>query len=414
MRFLPTAWLITFCIAAADEPKDAASWAKELSATYAKHEGFTATYVSKGEGKSLEVVMGLDEASGLAALHLLANKAGRKLELRQWSTASDELFSDLGSGEVMLITGIGTELKSIAELSQALADTPGGLHPGMGFCPSMLVTKDAIAPSFNLANRDEASWTSALKDATLGEVSEVRVTFRSAESGELTISRETGLLLRQSITADDGEVRVLELKEHHLNPGADEVTKISAGWKTEGAKVVARGSMLSPLRLKLFQAIIDSFDKDAADLEKLEGILGKQREQLRRFADGFAGEVGGSLASKDWNKLLSQIKDLARSEFSGTGTAEEKEKALDKLLAQPTFRTKFRDKIADTLVENQQGREVVMFEVCGKNRDAKLTAKTPQGEAARTLLETTLCRAYFEAVLERKMAKHWGERAGLD
>lgn len=414
MRSLPTAWLLTFCIAAADEPKDAGSWIKELSATYAKHEGFTATYVSKGEGKSLDVVMGLDEASGIAALHLLANKNGRKLEVRQWSTANDELFSDPGSGEVMRITGIGTELKSIAELKQALAVAPGDLRPDMVFCPSMRVTKDSIAPGFNLANRDTASWISALKDATLGEVSEVRVTFRSAESGDLTISRETGLLVRQSITADDGEVRVLELKEHRLNPGADEVAKIATGWKTEGARVVARGSMLAPLRLRLFQGIIDTFDVNAADLKKLEGILDKQREPLRRFADGFAAEVGGSLASKDWNKLLSQIKELARKEFPGTGTAEEKEKALEKLLARPEFRAKFRDSVADTLVENQQGREVVMFEICGKNRAAVLRAKTPQGEAARTLLETALCRAYFEAVLDRKMAKHWGERAGLD
>lgn len=414
MRFLPTAWLLTFCIAAADEPKGAGSWVKELSATYAKHEGFTATYELKGKGKDLEVVMGVDEASGIAALHLLASKDGRKLEVRQWSTANDELFSDPGSGEVMLITGIGTELKSIAELKQSLAIAPGDLHPDMIFCPSMLVTKDSIAPGFNLANRDKASWTSTLKNATLGEVSDVRVTFRSAESGDSTISRETGLLLRQSITADDGEVRVLELKEHRLNPGADEVAKISSGWKTEGAKVVARGSMLSPLRLTLFQELIDSFDNNAAALKKLEGILDKQREQLRRFADGFAGEVGGSLASKDWNKLLSQIKDLARKDFPGTGTAEEKEKALEKLLARPEFRAKFRDTIADTLVENQQGREVVMFEICGKSRAAVLTAKTPQGEAARTLLETALCRAYFEAVLDRKMAKHWGERAGLD
>ncbi len=414
MRILLTVWLLTFSIAAAEEPKDAGAWLKELSATYAKHEGFTATYISKGDGKSLDVVVGVDEASGLAALHLLANKNGRKLEVRQWSTANDELFSDPGSGEVMLITGIGTELKSIAELKQSLAVAPGDLHPDMIFCPSMLVTKDSIAPSFNLANRDNASWTSTLKNATLGEVNEVRVTFRSAESGELTISRETGLLLRQSMTADDGEVRVLELKEHRLNPGADEVAKISAGWKTEDAKVMARGSMLAPLRLRMFQGLIDTFDDNAADLKKLEAALDTQREPLRRFADGFAGEVGGSLASKDWNKLLDTIKDAARKDFPGDGTAEEKEKALDTLLARPEFREKFRDKVADTLVENQQGREIVMFEICGKNRAATLTAKTPQGETARTLLETALCRAYFEAVLDRKMAKHWGERMGLD
>ncbi len=413
LRTLPCL-LLAFGIAAADEPKDAAGWVEELSKTYAKLDGFTATYASKGEGKSLETVMGMDEISHLAALHMTATKNGRTMENRQWITDNDELFAFVSPAELMVISGVQTELNSLVELTTAFAAFPADKAlTTFQMTPSMLISKESIHPECHVKTSGRPSWEEMVQEAKVEASDPKSVTFLTKEHGQLTVSRETALLVRQSVTADDGEVRVLELKEHRINPGKEAILKISQGWKTEGAKVVARGAMLAGLRLEVFQAIVTAADEGKMDLAKLEKLLGEQRDALRRFGDGFTSEAGGSLAGAPfWKEMLDGLRDKMRIEWlARAGEFDEKE--FETQLANPKLRWKIRDDLAADL-DVEKSRERVMFEIFGKMGGAELKAKGEAGQAARKLVESALVRGYNEAVLERKMTKHWGERAGMD
>lgn len=80
--------------AVAEEPNlTPADAVVRLSAAYAKLDGFKAVYRAAGEGKTLECTLGLDEISGLAALHLIAKKGGHEMVARQWNTSRDQLFT---------------------------------------------------------------------------------------------------------------------------------------------------------------------------------------------------------------------------------------------------------------------------------------------------------------------------------
>jgi hypothetical protein len=406
--------MLALGIAVADESKDAATWVAELSATYAKLDGFTATYTSKGEGKSLKVVMGMDETSDLGALHLTATKDGRPMETRQWNTDNDELFMFGSWGGLIVISGIRTELQSLSELNKVLVAAPENAEAiKLRLTPAMLISKTTIHPGFDLIVEDVPTWTLHVRQASVQGSDETSVTFLTEEFGLITVSRETGLLTRQSVTSATGEVRVLELKEHLLNPGREEISKISAGWKTEGAKIEARGSRLAGLRLKVFQAVVNSADAGGLDMIRLEKVLGEQRDALRRFADGFTSEIGGSLAGEElWKEELEKYRNQLRmGVLAGTGKFDEKE--FEAQLADFQVRLKIRDELSKSLdVEGTRRR--VMWEIFGKMGRDELKATGKAGEAAKLLVESAINRAYLEAVLERKMTKYWGERVGLD
>jgi hypothetical protein len=133
----------------------------------------------------------------------------------------------------------------------------------------------------SLRTRDVPSWASVVEDAPIRESDQKTVTFSTVQYGLLTISRENGLLIRQSVTADDGEVRVLELKELQLNPGKDAIAGISAEWATAGAKEKPVVALMAPLRLLSFQLIIDSAEQ-GTDTSALDASLEDQYEALRQ------------------------------------------------------------------------------------------------------------------------------------
>ncbi len=408
----------------AEEARTAEQWTEELTTAYARQEGFIATYRSEGEGKSLKAVLGVDKTSGLGALHMKAAKDGQEMESRQWNTANDELFVDPGRPPIAMVSGIATEIKSLNALSNVLAmaiDKADGADNAAALphqlMPSMLLTKDSISIGIRLQPAAQPAWIGEIGAAHVEESDDKNVIFSTVDHGLLVVSRETGLVVRQSVTADDGEIRVLELAELRLNPGREEIAKISAGWNTEGAKTIARGAMLAGIRLQVFQSLVDAADEDEVDLDKLEKELASQRDDLRRFAEGFIAEVGGSLASHEfWKGMLDTIREKLREEWQATpeGSKPGNEALFEKLLLSENFRKTARDRLAGFLLEVEGGKERVMGEIFRKIGGAELKARTEPGKTTKHLLETAIFRAYTEAVFESKMNRHWGEREGLD
>jgi len=411
--------LATSSLCRADE-RSAEEWTKDLKAAYGKLSGFTAIYRAQAEGKSLEVMMGMDEGSGLAALHMMAVKNGTTVEFKQWATDKDELFVEMPGQGRFLVTGLKTEMKSLQELQELL--TPLGSGPAAVVphqsTPVMLLDKTEIKQGVNLLPRDEPSWKGFLEGASVKEAGEKSVSFQTKDNGLLEISREHGILLKQTISREEGTV-VLELAELRLNPGGDAVAKISTDWKNDDAKVLARGSMLGALRMMVFNELIRGVEEGRADLEKLGKQLEEQREPLRRFADGFTAEVGGSLAANEtWKAILSDIRKAADRNYrkdNPKASDEEVGKFLDAFLGNPANRADLRDHASEVLAKNKELRQLLLFELSGKNRKVKLlSAKDEAGEAAKEMIEIALFRAYAEAVLDKRMQQLWSEREGLE
>lgn len=391
-------------------------WVEELSSTYAGLLGFTATYHSEGPGKSLDVTLGLDEGSGISALHMTASKDGHAMEAKLWNTPEDEMY--LASGhDIGCVKGVMTEMNSLQQLAKSVTNQDkDDMRFEMQLVASMWMTKDGIQPSLGIRSRNEPSWKSEVQDASVKASDDKTVTFETAKWGLLTISRETGLMTRQSITSDDGEVRVLELRQFKINPGRDAITAISNGWTTEGAKTADAGAYTRASRLKLFQILVDAVETGDADLEKLESVLSEQRPALRGFAKPYVAEVGNSLATGDaWKKILGASKDALRKLWEQKdGSKVGDEAAFERYLGEPAIRAQVRDELGESLSEVEVSKKRLMWEIFGHAGDPELKASNKTGEAAKAVIEHAMARAYIEAVMEQKMKEFWGARDGLD
>lgn len=392
-------------------------WVEELSSTYAGHLGFTAIYHSEGPGKSLDVTLGMDKGSGLSALHMTVTKDGNAMEAKLWNTVEDELYTDSGGG-ISRVKGVATELNSLAGLASKCLTNPTKKEEegGRQFVASMWITKDGILPTIGIRPRNEPTWKSDVKGAAVKASDDKSVTFETAKWGLLTISRETGLMSRQSITSDSGEVRVLELRQFQIDPGKEAITGISKGWSTEGAKQADAGVYTRAFRLKVFQAVVDAVETGDADLEKLESVLKEQRPALRGFARPYTAEVGNSLATGDtWKKILGATKDSLRKQWTEKdGNKEGDEAAFELYLAEPAIRAQVRDELGKSLSEIEESKKRLMWEIFGHAGDPELKATNKTGETAKAVIEQAMARAYIEAVMEQKMKEFWGARDGLD
>ncbi len=411
--------LLVLCLLTAHglaAPVTPEQWVEELSSTYAGHLGFTAVYHSEGPGKSLDVTLGLDEGSGLSALHMTASKDGHAMEAKLWNTPVDEMYLASGQG-IVCVKGVMTEVNSLRELLKSVTNQDkDDLRFELQLLASIWMTKNGIQPSLGIRSRNEPSWKSEVQNASVKAFDDKTVTFETAKWGLLTISRETGLMSRQSITSDDGEVRVLELRQFKINPGRDAITGISHGWSTEGAKQADAGAYSRAARLKLFQTLVDAVETGDADLEKLESVLKEQRPALRGFARPYTAEVGNSLATGDtWKKILGATKDSLRKQWTEKdGNKEADEAAFELYLAEPAIRAQVRDELGKSLSEIEESKKRLMWEIFGHAGDPELKATNKTGETAKAVIEQAMARAYIEAVMEQKMKEFWGARDGLD
>lgn len=404
--------LLLITCSAASAAADPA-WVAQLEASYAKLDGFLATYESHGKGKSLEVVLGLDETSGLAVLHMTATKDGQSVENRQWNTEDDKFHVQDSKGNLIVVSGMREELSSYGDLQHSLSVIPDpSIVPArIQFTPSFWMTKDSIFPAMNFISQDQPWWLELARKSTKQESGEKGVTFLTPDIGSLTLSAETGLPVRQSIASDDGEMRVLELKELKLNPGREAIAGISAGWKKTGATEAPAGLMTRDLRWKIFQNVIDSVTDGKADLASLEKNIGSHRESLRHFADACITESPGTMAATaDWESLLMPIKENLKKAWQAEA-GNDSEEAFEAYLANPEIRDKARETMVTSMLQVGGGRKRMAEEIFGKTA---FDAKGEAGEAARHLIEEAIARAYLEAMIDRKMKRYWGERSGLD
>ena len=405
--------------AVAEETKPApAETVARLSAAYAKLDGFTATYRAVGEGKTLECTLGLDEISRLAAFGTVAKKAGHEMTARQWNTPDDQLFMG-GGDDLFVLKGMNEETKSFASLAKALTVQPEGFgnDGAVQLTPFILLEKTTFGNAVRWMPKDTPFWEPDVKDASIKESDEKSVTFLTAEYGLLTISRENGLLIRQSVTADDGEVRVLELKEVRLNPGKDVIQKISANWSVTGAKEKPVVAWMAPRRLVLFQAIIDFAEQGQADKGRLDELLEDQYEALRHFAKACINESEGTLASgAKWAELFANVKVAARDKWREEMPEADAtdEKAFLAYRQKPEVFLDLRNSVVTGILGSENAPELVMDEIFGRGGWASLKVGNDLGVATKKSLVNALSRAYLEALVDLKMTKEWDQRDGLD
>ena len=389
----------------------------ELTEAYVKQGGYIATYLSVGEGKSLECKLGSDQATGLGVAHLTLVKGGEKMEMRQWSTANDRVFIASGD-EIFVLEGMNEELKSTLELSDVLTDQPGEANSRfIRFTPGMLLGKTTFSMVLEIKSKVKAPWVDNVKDATIQASDEKTVTFLTKDFGLLTISRENGMLIRQSLTGENGEARVLELKDLQANPGKEAVAKISADWSTAGAVAKPAVARMAPLRLIAFQRIVDFAERGEVDKGKLDKLLEDQYEVLQHFAMACINESEGSFASTaDWPKLFGKIKGAARDEWQKENPVSGAISDADFLeyLQKPETRLTLRNSMVEGIMEAEDAPETAMDDIFGKGGWASLKVGNDQAVAAKKSLVNALSRAYFEALVDLKLEKQWDRRDGLD
>lgn len=399
------------------ETLDSAKAISELTAAYAKQGGYIATYRSVGEGKSLECTLGLDQATGLGVAHLTLVKGGEKMEMRQWSTANDRVFVASGD-EIFVLKGMNEELKSTLELSDVLTDQPGEANSRfIRFTPGMLLGKTTFGMVLEVNSKVKASWVDNVKDVPIQASDEKTVTFLTKEFGLLTISRENGMLIRQSLTGENGEARVLELKDLQANPGKEAVAKISADWSTIGAKEKPAVARMAPLRLMTFQLLIDFAERGEVDKVKLDERLEEQYEVLRHFARACINDSEGPLASKaNWPGLFDKTKARLREKWlqDVPGADAANEEAFLGYLQEPKVRLQVRDSLVGGMMKAKNGPELITDDIFGKGGWSSLKVGNDRGVAAKQSLVKALSRAYLEALIDLKMEKQWDRRDGLD
>lgn len=386
----------------------------QLSAAYAKLDGFKATYRSVGKDKVLECTVAMDETSGIGVKYVVGKNANSDVDTRQWSTAKDEWF--IGGDNFFVIKGINGGLKCLTELGKVLTLSPQGIDvPRSQFVPSVLLKKKASLESV-IAASDKPTWASGVVDASIKASDEKTVTFLSPKYGLLTISRENGLLVRQEATMDDGELRTVELKDVQLNPGKEAIEKIYSGWSTAGANEKDPRILMAPIRLGFFQQIINAVEDNPADLSKLETLLEQKNEALRHFGESCISKTPGTLASDEmWKRLLDQ--DLMRKAWLQVVPNPESadDKAFERFLANLKLREKTRASRAVELLKHDKWIERVMWDIIGLPGSEQLKTKSKAGEGAKHVIRKELARVYLEELLDLKMAELWdGEREGLD
>lgn len=389
----------------------------ELTAAYVKQGGYIATYRSGGEGKSLECTLGSDFTSGLGVTHLTAMKGDQKMEGRFWNTSNDRMFIDSGGG-LYVFKGMNEELKSIKDLLEVFTDGSGKSERQVFSCtPSMLMEKANIIPSLAPGSKIEPPWDDKVEDAPIQASDATTVTFLTKEHGLLTINRENGMLVRQSLEGENGETRVLELTDFQPNPGKEAIARISVDWPTAGAEEKPVIAWMALRRLVTFQRVIDSAERGEVDKNKLDQLLEDQYEVLQHFAKACINESEGSFASKaDWPKLFGEVKAAARDQWQkeNPGSGVIADSVFIEYLQKPETRLKLRNSLVEGAMKAEKSPETAMDDIFGKGGWASLKVGNDRGVAAKQLLVNALSRAYFEALIDLKMEKQWDHRDGLD
>jgi len=400
----------------AEVPRDGEAWIEELSATHHKQDGYIAVYVSEADEKHLEATLAVDRGSGLMAVRMLAEKVGEEtMDSRQWNTADDVVFIDV-NGEKCRITGllgaITQMMKDLSGLIQLMNDGDAieiPINQTTGWQPNFLLDATSISMGLGVASEPAPPWKSAVEDAEVHGFDDDSVTFHSEKYGLLTISREHGLLLRQTVKGLEGEDRVVELKDLMRNPGRDKVVALTSDWSSDGAEEIGSASMaeaFGSFRIFAFQAIVNAVSNDILSPEMVDEWLRFQRDRLGEIVAPWV-RVGPEHVegAEVWKLLLDQVKNSVEDLLWERGEELDGGDAVTRLLRQRATRELARATTIDMLAGRAEFRDRVMSEIFAGQ---ELEAADEAGNQARELISASLAKAYLEAVFDRKANQQWG------
>lgn len=394
--------------AVAEEAPDPARTIAELSIAYAETGGYIATYRSMSEGKSLDATVGADFASGLSFVRVSATKGGEKIEMRQWSTADYQLFTAAPSG-LQVVNGLKDQVASIAGVIRGFTDMPADAKP-VQLAPRVLLTKGVFTAGLGISPSLKPSWITDIADASIRASDEKSVTFATKESGLLTISRENGVLVRQTLGAEGSETRVMDLKELQTHPGQEAIAKIFGAWPTAGAAEVPAPAPPAAMRLLAFQTILESAERRPGDQPLLDELMKKQREVLRDLAKACVNEKGTSFASKaNWPGILDGMKSTARDKWleDTPGADAADEKGFSRYQQNAEVRLKLREAAAEGILQSGKASDLILEDLAGPGGWAKLKTSSERGMVAKQSLASALSRTYLEALIDQQMTVQW-------
>jgi hypothetical protein len=403
-----SALMLSSSLASSGAERDGKEWIAELTAAYGKLDGYIADYVfeSEAEGKHLEARLAADDKSGLVLLHVVGRKGGEvALSARQWNTLNDELFLDL-DGEAVKVTGLQADTSQMmADLSELYEMVAGGHDPDVRSHFSMnwkaaflLGPENGVEASIGVGSAREPFWVSEVAGAPVHASDDVSVTFSTETHGLLTVGREHGLLLRQSVKGAEGRDRLLELRRLERNPGREKLKELASGWPTGGARDMGSenvSKLVSGMRLKIFQSVVDAVSQGKGKPETVADWMGRNRGRLRDLAHSWVLEGPARLESADfWNPILER---LEKEVPDGTEVRrymrkrENRERLREAAVADITCDAKIvRKAVAEIFIESE------------------LKADNATGRQAKDVIEAALAQAYLEVVFDRKARAKWG------
>ena len=384
-------FLVIAGFASAQEPTDTL---EELQNQYDKLKGYEARYEATTEkGNTAVFEIGVDFKSGWAFLkNEVKDKAGRTLKKsQQWSTDEKLIILEEGN-KTIVFEGLGdlgerfTDLQklfdpdqesSLARITPSAYLTKTGASIGVGFnatAPSWLVEPDKIIAS-----------------------DEKEIQFDWGQHGVITVSRETGLIIKQEISLDEGR-RTLKMVELKKNTGPESVAK-HFNIEIEGAprKQIGELEINRGMLRQVFQNLINQMSTQKNGAKNLETLL----EQLEdRFVTYLQGEP------LDQAKLFEEKEFI---DYIGTLTKSLQEKAKESgheiagsaFLKHPQFSKIIERRIAETILEKSSNEESqkILNELLG----GELQARGRKGKNIRRSVLEFLELSYYRIKVQDAM-----------
>lgn len=384
---------------------------KELETAYDRNPGYIAVYEGKGKDASLEYHVAVDKVSDLAVSKTVLINGNDRNECRLWNTEDDRWYFAAGD-DVKIARGLSEELSSLMELIQKVSKAEVERPKAYQF---MLLETEGLSAGFSFKT-GAPPWMSALEGSTVRAADPESITFETLKNGKLTISRATGLLVRQSVVSAKGDERVLELKDIKRNPGRKGVEEMVRDWPTLGAESMDVAPMMAPMRLTMFRFVIDSVESGASDLGKLETVLGEQEDATRRFVKCCIATSLNARAMERWKKVSFPSKEKWREvwlkDFPGSDANDDE--GFRKYLNSTKVRTSFRDKAVAVFLNHEGAVDKLISDLFGEGVWQRLKTKDETGQAAKDLLGKSLSKAYVEIMIDRRLIQEWGDPQGLD
>lgn len=377
---------------------------RDLTAAYAAHQGYLATYHSEKPGAALDVTIGLDEASGVAVARMIATAGGMNHEMRQWCDAKGVFYYAAGDDLYRLdMDAVG---RGLLRDFREMVDVRGLDSPAP--VPSLGLDRKTIGLSVNPGAADEPFWAAWLKDAALKETNDETATFLTKERGEVTIQRATGMLAKQALASETGEMRVLELKDFQPNPGQGAVTNVFRTWETAGAEPLDH-TVQTKFRIQFILAMVEAVDRGDVKLADFQQFVREKNNSIASFvASGIVTTEGSLAADPAWDRMLDKQIVLDNFRRAAPEGAKVDMEEMERKLGTQEGRDMFFGNFVVSLLNREGAREKALGEFLGIQAAVEIPAETADGREAATTVANAIAHAYYSAIVDRKVRELWG------